>query len=133
MPLILTRRRFLAGLSGIGGAALLRTPCLAAEGPLETTSVRLAKHPGICVAPQHIVVDLLRAEGFTEIRHVPLGMNVPDAIAQGALDFGLNFATVQVTGIDARRRHEGAGRGSCRLLRAFRERRHPRRCGSRWK
>jgi len=100
MPLIQTRRRILAGLLGIGGVALLRTPCLAAEGPLETTSVRLAKHPGICVAPQHIVVDLLRAEGFTEIRHVPLGMNVPDAIAQGALDFGLNFATVQVTGID---------------------------------
>ena len=100
MPITQTRRQFLTGLSGISATALLCAPCLAAAGPLETTSVRLAKHPGICVAPQHIVVDLLRAEGFNEIRHVPLGMNVPDAIAQGALDFGLNFATVQVAGID---------------------------------
>ena len=102
MPRAYTRRRFLSGLSGIGAAAFLPMPGLAAEGAIETTSVRLAKHPGICVAPQHIVVELLCAEGFTDIRHVLLapGVNVPDAIAQGALDFGLNFATVQVAGID---------------------------------
>jgi NitT/TauT family transport system substrate-binding protein len=102
MMVIQTRRRFLAGLSGIGATTLLPMPALAAEGPPETTSVRLAKSPAICVAPQHIVVELLSAEGFTDIRHVPLapGVNVPDAIAEGALDFGLNFATVQVTGID---------------------------------
>jgi NitT/TauT family transport system substrate-binding protein len=102
MSSVQSRRRLPAGLSGIGAAALLRTPCLAAEGPLETSSVRLAKHESICVAPQHIVDDLLRGEGFTEIRHVPLaaGTNVPDAIAHRALDFGLNFASVQVAGID---------------------------------
>jgi len=100
MSSIQTRRRFLAALSVAGTASLLPRPSLAAEGPLETTSVRLAKHPGICVAPQHIVVELLRAEGFIDIRHVPLGTKVPDAIAQGALDFGLNFATVLVNGID---------------------------------
>ena len=102
MPITQTRRRFLAGLSGIGAAALLRTPCLAAEGPLETTSVRLPKFEGVCVAPELVVDDLLRAEGFTDIRRVPLapGTNVPDAIAHGALDFGLNYASVQVAGID---------------------------------
>ena len=56
MPRGYTRRRFLSGLSGIGAAAFLPMPALAAEGALETTSVRLANHPGICVAPQHIVV-----------------------------------------------------------------------------
>jgi NitT/TauT family transport system substrate-binding protein len=102
MMMIPTRRRFLAGLSGIGAAALLRPPALAAEGPLETTSVRLPKIESICVAPQDVVVDLLRAEGFSDIRHVPLprGINTPDAIARGALDFGLNYAPVQVAGID---------------------------------
>jgi NitT/TauT family transport system substrate-binding protein len=102
MTVIQTRRHFLAGLSGIGAAALLRTPCLAAEGQLETTSVRLPKLQSICVAPQDVVADLLRAEGFSDIRYVPLppGTNTPDAIAHGALDFGLNYAPVQVAGID---------------------------------
>ena len=102
MPMIETRRRVLAGLSGIGAAALLRPPARAAEGPLETTSVRLPKLQSICVAPQDVVVDLLRAEGFSDIRYVPLppGTNTPDAIARGALDFGLNYAPVQLAGID---------------------------------
>ena len=102
MPMIETRRRVLAGLSGIGAAALLRPPARAAEGPLETTSVRLPKLQSICVAPQDVVVDLLRAEGFSDIRYVPLppGTNTPDAIASGALDFGLNYAPVQLAGID---------------------------------
>ena len=97
-----TRRRLLAGLSGIGAAALLRTPSLAAEGPLETTSVRLPKDVGICVAPEYIVDDLLRAEGFTDVRHVPFppGAYTPDGIARGIVDFGLNFASLQVAGID---------------------------------
>jgi len=101
MRITQSRRQFLTTLSLAGAARLVAAPAaLAEERPPETTSVRLAKHPGICVAPQHIVVELLSAEGFTDIRHVPLGMNVPDAIAQGVLDFGLNFATVQVAGID---------------------------------
>jgi NitT/TauT family transport system substrate-binding protein len=103
MPQTQTRRRLLAGLSGIGAAALLRTPGLAAEAPPETTSVRLPnKLDSICVAPQDVVTDLLRAEGFTDIRYVPLppGINTPDVIAQGKVDFGLNYAPVQVAGID---------------------------------
>ena len=102
MRTIQTRRRFVAGLSGIGVATLLRTPGLAAGVPLETDSVRLPKLPSICVAPQYVVGDLLRAEGFTDIRYValPPGTNTPDAIAQGAVDFGLNYAPVQIAGID---------------------------------
>lgn len=96
-----TRRQFIVGLSGIGAAALLRTPARAADGPPETTSVRLPRTQSICVAPQYVVADLLRAEGFADIRYVPLapGTNVPDAIAHGDIDFGLNYAPVQITGI----------------------------------
>jgi NitT/TauT family transport system substrate-binding protein len=85
-----TRRRVLAGFSRIGAAALMSAPTLAAERSPETTSVRLPKTESICVAPQDVVADLLRAEGFTDIRYVPLppGTNTPDAIAQGKLDFG---------------------------------------------
>ena len=103
MTMIQTRRGFLAGLSGIGAAAVLHMPGLAAEGELETTTVRLPSAAGsICLAPQHLVTDLLRAEGFTDIRLVPRGpeTTVPDQITQGALDFGGNFASTQITGID---------------------------------
>ena len=72
MPMMQTRRRFLSTLSMAGAAAtLLRAPpAPAAEEALETTSVRIAKDPGICVAPQYIAAELLRAEGFTDVRYV---------------------------------------------------------------
>jgi NitT/TauT family transport system substrate-binding protein len=100
--MVQTRRRFLVGLSGIGAVSLLRAPALAAEGPPETTSVRLPRTASICVAPQEVVTELLRSEGFTDIRYVPVppGTNVPDAISRGAVDFGLNYAPVQIAGID---------------------------------
>jgi hypothetical protein len=50
-----TRRRFLTTLSLAGVTALCHGPyVLAAEGALETTSVRLLKFPGICIAPQYV-------------------------------------------------------------------------------
>lgn len=49
-----TRRRFLTGLTLAGAAGLIGTPSsLHAEPPPETTRVRLAKLPSICVAPQY--------------------------------------------------------------------------------
>jgi len=103
MQMIQTRRRFLTNLSVAGAAGLLRAPrVLAAEGALETTTVRLPKDQSICVAPQDVAEDLLRAEGFTDIRYVslPSGSYTPDGIERGAIDFGLNLASMQVAGID---------------------------------
>jgi len=102
MTMIQTRRRFLAGISGAGAVALLHKPAVAREGPLETPSVRLPKNQSICGAPAYIVTDLLRAEGFTDIRFVPLAQNInkTDAIASGLVDFGQNFGSVQIVNID---------------------------------
>jgi NitT/TauT family transport system substrate-binding protein len=103
MPIIQTRRRFLTTLSLAGTAGLVCAPRVrAAEGALETTTVRLPKSPSICVAPEDVAEELLRAEGFTDIRYVPLPVrgNVPDAIERGAIDFGLNYASVLVAAID---------------------------------
>jgi NitT/TauT family transport system substrate-binding protein len=89
-----TRRRFLATLSLTGAAGLLgASPSPAGEEILETTSVRLSKTPSICIAPQYIADELLRAEGFTDIRYVDLGQSTPrpQAIAQGTVDFSGNF------------------------------------------
>ena len=72
MQIIQNRRSFLTGLSAIGAAGLLRTDKLlaASEPPLETTTIRLAKIKGICIAPQYVAEELLRAEGFTDVSYV---------------------------------------------------------------
>src|SRR5262249_13930995 len=71
MPITQSRRRFLTKLALTGAAGLIRArPALAAEGPLETTTVRLSKDLAICEAPLEIAEELLRAEGFTDVRYV---------------------------------------------------------------
>jgi NitT/TauT family transport system substrate-binding protein len=98
-----SRRRFLTNLSLAGAASLLRVPpVLAAEEALETTTVRLPKVLGVCVSPQYVAEELLRAEGFTDIVYVETpAAAVPKAIAQGRLDFGLNYAPLIIPAIDA--------------------------------
>ena len=72
MHIMQSRRDFLTTLSAAGAAGVLGARrSLADEGPPETTTIRLARDPAICVAPCYIADDLLRAEGFTDIRYVP--------------------------------------------------------------
>jgi len=98
MTIVQTRRRFLAALASAGAAASLRTPALAAEGPPETTSVRLTKVPGICLAPQYVAAELLRAEGFTEIQYVDTPAGV---LPLGKVDFSQAYAANFLRQIDA--------------------------------
>src|SRR5215469_5548715 len=97
-----TRRRFLGTLSLAGAMAVLGAPRVsAAEGPLETTSLRLFKYPGICVAPHHIADVLLRAEGFTDIRYVAEDpARRPGALARATADLSMDFATSFIAAID---------------------------------
>ena len=102
MPTTQSRRRFLTTVSMAGAAGFLPAArSLAAEEALETTTVRLPKVPSVCSAPISIIEELLRAEGFTDIRYVPLqGTNTPDMMVSGAIDFGMNMATVHISAID---------------------------------
>jgi len=105
MPVTQTRRSFLATLSLAGATGLLGAPSvLAAEGVLETPTVRLQKissQGGICAAPVRIVGELLRAEGFTDVRLVSSGSgDVTQAVGDGTLDFALNFASSLTAAID---------------------------------
>jgi NitT/TauT family transport system substrate-binding protein len=77
MAIIQTRRGFLTAMSAAGALGLFSAPrVLAAEGPLETTSVRLFKSSLICsAAPQFATEGLLRAEGFKEIAYVEVPAN----------------------------------------------------------
>jgi NitT/TauT family transport system substrate-binding protein len=99
-----SRRRFLAALSSTGAAGLLgASHASAQEGPPETTSVRLSKNASICVAPQFIAEELLRAEGFTDIRfvEVPLEQMAGQLAARSELDFASAFSPQYLVTIDA--------------------------------
>jgi NitT/TauT family transport system substrate-binding protein len=102
MSLIQTRRRFITTLSLAGAAGLLDAPRgLAADGP-ETTAVRFMRTPSICHAPQFIVEDLLRAEGFTDIRYLEgtSSAEINEAVLSGKVDFNTHFAPQWVSVID---------------------------------
>jgi NitT/TauT family transport system substrate-binding protein len=104
MPMMQTRRRFLTTASMAGGAILLRAPrVLAAEEALETTSVRLMRIPTICLAPQYVAEELLRAEGFSDIRYVdaPSSAEFAAALASSKTDFTMHYASPLVSGIDS--------------------------------
>jgi NitT/TauT family transport system substrate-binding protein len=63
--------------------------------------VRLPKTFGLCVAPQYVADELLRAEGFTDVRYVATASGLaPEGIARGEIDFGSNFAPVLITALD---------------------------------
>ena len=80
MATVQSRRRFVtnaavAGTAGLGGFGFVGLGAggksFAAEPPPEIATIRLEKDPVTCIAPQ-AVEELLRAEGFTDIRYVEL-------------------------------------------------------------
>src|SRR6516164_4860457 len=103
MALIQTRRDFISGIAGAATAGLVRPPPAAAEGTLETTTLRLLKSPGICRAPQYVAEALLRAEGFTDIHHVERDSSneFNKALAQNDADFGTHYSAELLPTIDA--------------------------------
>ena len=101
MPTTQTRRQFLTTLSSAAAAGLLCAPrVLAAEGSLETTTVRIAKG-ALCLSSLYIAEEMLRAEGFTEIRYIEEGRNPIRAVTQGEVDFSGAYANQSVRAIDA--------------------------------
>jgi len=103
MPLIQTRRRFLTAMALASAGGLLRGPrALAAEGQLETTAVRLNKNPGVCIAPLYFAEELLRTEGFADIRYVeiPTVAN-EEAVASGKVDFAPIYGPLLIPKIEA--------------------------------
>jgi NitT/TauT family transport system substrate-binding protein len=104
MQLRQSRRIFLASLSAAGATGILGARgSLADEPPLETTTIRLVRTSGICVAPIYLAKELLRAEGFAEISYVavPGGVASARVAAQGEADFLLNFAAPLLIPMDA--------------------------------
>src|SRR4051794_15255945 len=117
MPLVQSRRRFLtnvafAGAAGLGGLAAANLDgggrSVAAEPPPETTTFRIQNlYPNVCVAPQYVAEELLRAEGFSDIRYVELTGRDVDGLGHytpsgySKLDFNLDFAPDMIAYRDA--------------------------------
>jgi NitT/TauT family transport system substrate-binding protein len=100
-----SRRRFVRAAAGLGlsfaGASLL-AGCAGQTAPffnrsagnqLETTRIRLNQLiGGICVAPQYVARDLLRAEGFTDIEYVQTdAAGQYPSFVSGEVDIGMAF------------------------------------------
>jgi NitT/TauT family transport system substrate-binding protein len=100
MHILRSRRDFLAGLSAAGAASALgaRT-ALADEGSPEVTTLRLQLDPGPCIAPMYLSEDLLRAEGFTDIRYIRT-IDSYDAV-RGKVDLAAETPTWIVSNVDA--------------------------------
>jgi NitT/TauT family transport system substrate-binding protein len=116
MQIIQSRRDFLAGLSATGAAGLLGAGRpFANEGPPETTTIRIrvedapplivggVAENALCLAPTLITEDLLRAEGFTDIRYVLVKNGPPYAqvFERREIDFALGFVPGAVRRLDA--------------------------------
>jgi NitT/TauT family transport system substrate-binding protein len=94
----------MAGVLGFAGVASLVSErrSFATEAPPEITTIRLAKIPSVCLAPQYVMDDLLREEGFTDIRYVAHSAATQHlAIARGELDFSGHFSAPTIIPIDA--------------------------------
>ncbi len=103
MEIMQTRRSFLTTLSLAGAAGLVRAPrAMAAEPPPEVTTVRFTKIPVICFAPQYVCEELLRAEGFTDIRYPDTdGTKMSHDLGRGKFDFAASLAMQAIVAIDA--------------------------------
>jgi len=97
------RRRFVATLSSAAAAGLMGTTVsLPQEQRLETTTIRIAKNSTICIAPQYVADDLLRAEGFTDIQYLDRAPAVLSAaLGRGEVDFSLHLSAPSIVAIDA--------------------------------
>ena len=111
-----TRRDFLATLSAAGASAIPDTrgsladepPGLlpgpaAAEPPPETTTLRVHHSLSLCLAPQYVAEELLRAEGFTEVQYVTHEQSggLYEGLTSGMADIGNDFAPMLIMHLDA--------------------------------
>ena len=96
------RREFVRG-AAVAGVLGFAPRLLAAETPPETTRIRLVRDPSACQAPLLVAEELLRQEGFREIRYpeVEQGQANSAVLGSGKADFGMDAAPALIMGLDA--------------------------------
>jgi NitT/TauT family transport system substrate-binding protein len=102
IPPMITRRALLRGVAGTAGLFGWPPGRASGEPPPETTRLRLYHSPSVCVAPQYIVGDLLKAEGFSDIQYVKTTTaGISKVLASGEIDVSLHFVAPLVIRLDA--------------------------------
>ena len=100
-----SRREFMrdAAIAGAVSAFGINSSVFAAEPALETTRIRLPKVANVCWAPAYIAENLLKAEGFSDIRFVdyPDTAKVYPGMAAGETDIMMAFVAPTIYQIDA--------------------------------
>ena len=99
---MITRRDLLRGVTGTVGLLGWSPGHASGEPPPETTRLRLYHSPSLCPAPQYIVRELLKAEGFSDIQYVKTSVaGISKALASGEVDISLHFVAPLVIRLDA--------------------------------
>jgi NitT/TauT family transport system substrate-binding protein len=100
-----SRREFVEGLmrAATVGALQMHAEEAAAEPPPETTMLRVLEIPALCWAPQYVVEDLLRVEGFSRVQYVKreMGPEIFQPLGSGKADLSMGIAGPVMLRIDA--------------------------------
>lgn len=99
------RRELLQGAAAAGAAAVVagRFRTADAESPPETTRLTLLQTASLCQAPQYVAEDLLRGEGFTDVRYIKKDGQraIADALASGEANINMHFSGPPILRLDA--------------------------------
>jgi NitT/TauT family transport system substrate-binding protein len=97
-----SRRRFLATLSSASAASVIGAQnSFAQDAPPETTTIRLTKLPGICIAPQYVAEGLLKIEGFSDIQYVEVPLDINHrSVGTDKIDISMGFIASYVVELD---------------------------------
>ncbi len=99
------RRELLRGVGVAAAAAALagRPRTADAEAPPETTRLTLLQTASMCQAPQYVAEELLRGEGFTDVRYIKKDAPraIADALASGEANINMHFSGPLILRLDA--------------------------------
>jgi NitT/TauT family transport system substrate-binding protein len=98
------RRQFLRAISTTGFAGLTgwRPTIASAEPPPETRTLTILKRAILCNAPQYVAEELLRSEGFEDVRYLPVEFErVEERLSAGDGDLSMVYAPSAVARIEA--------------------------------
>jgi NitT/TauT family transport system substrate-binding protein len=99
------RRELLRGVGAAAAAAALagRFRAADAEAPPETTRLALLQTASMCQAPQYVAEDLLRGEGFTDVRYIKKDGQraIADALVSGEANINMHFSGPLILRLDA--------------------------------
>lgn len=99
---MITRRDLLGDVAGTVGLLGWQPGHASGEPTPETTRLRLTELPSLCVAPQYLVKDLLKAEGFIDIQYIKTRVAaISKALASGEVEVSLHFLAPLVIQLDA--------------------------------